>query len=272
MELYRDDDLIIIRNPNGLKLDSYRKGISNTLKLLGFKITIHTNLKIVDFLDVTLNLSKGTFEPYKKENDTPIYIHTCLNYPPSVIKQIPKSISYRLFNNSSNIRISNKYKHIYYNALKYSSYRQTLEYTPPKGKLKHRSRNITWFNLPYNKCITSNIARYFLNLITKHFPNHSPLSIWSATVAQTTSQIIKNLNKKIKSIHSTMHSTNQCNCRVKNTCPLLGKWLHKNIVYKTTPKTNSSVNSSIAHRCNGGNHKTRNIQPQAFFYKQKLLI
>ena len=64
--LNRDDGLIIIRNPDGTKLDSYRKTISNALKLQGFKITIHTNLKIVNFLDVTLNLGKGTYEPYKK--------------------------------------------------------------------------------------------------------------------------------------------------------------------------------------------------------------
>ena len=78
MGLYRDDGLIIIRKPNGPKLDIYMKRISNALKLLGFKIIIYTNLKIVHFLDVTLNLKKGTFEPNKNENDTPIYIHTSL--------------------------------------------------------------------------------------------------------------------------------------------------------------------------------------------------
>ena len=41
--------------------------------------------------------------------------------------------------------------------LKNSSYKQTLEYTPPKSKPKHSNRNITWFILPYNKCIISNI-------------------------------------------------------------------------------------------------------------------
>ena len=40
---------------------------------------------------------------------------------------------------------------------------------------KHRSRNIIWFNPPYNKYISSNIGRDFLNLISKHFPNKSPL-------------------------------------------------------------------------------------------------
>ena len=142
MGLYRDDSLIIISNPNGPKLDRYRKRISNSLKLLGFKITIYTNLKIANFLDVTINLRKGTFEPYTKENDAHIYIHTSSNNLPSVIKQIPKSVSLRLSNNSSNLGFFNKYKHIYDNPLKNSSYRQTLEYTPPKSKLKHRNREI----------------------------------------------------------------------------------------------------------------------------------
>ena len=164
MELYRDDGLIIIRNPDGPKLEIYRKKIYNALKLLGFKITIYANLKIVNFLNVTLNLRK----------DTHNFIHTSSNYPPSIIKQIPKSINCRLSNNSSNVDIFNKYKHIYNNAQNNSSYKQTLKYTPSKSKPKHRSRNITWFNPPYNKCITSNIRRDFLNLKANTSPIIAP--------------------------------------------------------------------------------------------------
>ena len=58
------------------------------------------------------------------------------------------------------------YKHIYDKALKHSGYRQALEFIPPKDKSKHRIRNIIWFNPPYNKCISSNIGRDFLNLIS----------------------------------------------------------------------------------------------------------
>ena len=126
----------------------------------------------VNFLDITLNLSKSTFEPYKKENDSPIYIHTSSNHPPSIIKQIPKSISCRLSDNSSNIRTF--YKYIYDNVLKYSRYRQALEFIPPKDKPKNRKRNIIWFNPPYNKCITSNIGRDFLNLIKSTYPIIAP--------------------------------------------------------------------------------------------------
>ena len=74
---------------------------------------------------------------------------------------------------SSNIDIFNKHKHIYDKALKYSGYRQALEFILPKNKSKPRNRNIIWFDPPYNKYITSNIGRDFLNLITKRFPNNS---------------------------------------------------------------------------------------------------
>ena len=169
MGLYRDDGLINIWNPNKPKLDSYRKRISNALKLLGFKITIYTNLKIVNFLDVTLNLKKGKFEPHKKKRMIHPSTYTLLQTTHS-----QSSNKYQNQFNSSNINIFNKGQHIYNNALKNSSYKQTLKYTPPKNKLKHRNRSITWFNPPYNKCVTSNISRDFLNLISKHFSYHCP--------------------------------------------------------------------------------------------------
>ena len=56
---------------------------------------IKINLKITNFLDITRDLEKGTFEPFKKE-DTFIYIHISSNHPLSIIKQIPISIRCRL--------------------------------------------------------------------------------------------------------------------------------------------------------------------------------
>ena len=233
MGLYRDDGLIIIWNPNGPKLDDYRKKIPNALKLLGFKITKYINLKI-NFLDF---LDKGTYKPYKKDNDTPINLHTSSNHPPSITKQIPKSISRRLSRNTSNIDIFNKHKHIYDKALKHSGYRQALEFIPPKDKSKHRSRNIIWFNPPYNKWITSKIGRDFLNLISKHFTNNTPLAkIFnknnikvSYSCTNNMSQIIKNTTKKLYPpivqltpptnaiIGSKAHAHNQKNVCIKTS-------------------------------------------------------
>ena len=67
--LYRDDGLILLRNVNKQKMDRMRKNIIKIFKDVGFKIEIQTNLKIVDFLDVTFNLENGTYCPHKKPND-----------------------------------------------------------------------------------------------------------------------------------------------------------------------------------------------------------
>ena len=66
------------------------------------KITIQTNLKHVDFLDVTFNLTDGTFQPYYKPNSEPMYISDLSNHPPNIIKRIPDMISDRINNISLN--------------------------------------------------------------------------------------------------------------------------------------------------------------------------
>ena len=49
-----------MRNENGQKTDRIRKEVIKIFKKIGFKIEIKTNLKVVDFLDITFNLSNGT--------------------------------------------------------------------------------------------------------------------------------------------------------------------------------------------------------------------
>ena len=72
---YRDDELALLRNLNGKETDKVRKNIIRVFKDIGFSLEIETNLKEVDFLDVSLNLRNGTFRHYKKPNDTLLYIH-----------------------------------------------------------------------------------------------------------------------------------------------------------------------------------------------------
>ena len=57
--LYRDDGLMILRNANGQKTDRTRKYIIKVMKHLGFQIEIKTNLKEVNFLDVTFDFNSG---------------------------------------------------------------------------------------------------------------------------------------------------------------------------------------------------------------------
>ena len=81
--LYRDDGLILMRNENGQKTDKIRKEVIKILNEIGFKIELKTNLKVVDFPDITFNLSNGPYKLYRKPNDRLLYVNTSSNHPPS---------------------------------------------------------------------------------------------------------------------------------------------------------------------------------------------
>ena len=52
----------------------------------GLDIIINCNMKIINYLDVTLNLNDGSYRPYKKPNDETNYIHVNSDHlPPSAI-------------------------------------------------------------------------------------------------------------------------------------------------------------------------------------------
>ena len=99
--LYRDDGLRILRNLSGPQIERVRKEIIKIFKECGLSITTKTNLKVVQFLDIELDLINNTYSPYKKSNDNPMYINVNSNHPPSIIKQITSSINRRLSNLSS---------------------------------------------------------------------------------------------------------------------------------------------------------------------------
>ena len=64
-------------------MDRIIKNVIKLFKEIGFKIEIDTNLKIVNYLDVTFNLTNSTYRPYRKPNDNLLYIHTSSNHPPA---------------------------------------------------------------------------------------------------------------------------------------------------------------------------------------------
>ena len=78
--------LILLRKLNGQQMDKKGKTIIKIFKDIGFSIDSQTNLKEVDFLDVTLNLKNGFYRPYKKPDDKLVYIHSMSNHPPQIIK------------------------------------------------------------------------------------------------------------------------------------------------------------------------------------------
>ena len=146
--LYRDDGLPILRNVNGQQTDRMPVNIIQIFKYTGFTIDLETNLKIVDFLDITFNLNNGTYRPYKKPNDLLSYINKSSNHPPQVVNQLPKTINERLSRNSSNEEVFNSSKHQYTKALRDSEYTNfELKFNKTSTKQTKYIGSVTLFGL-----------------------------------------------------------------------------------------------------------------------------
>ena len=86
--LYCDDGLAVHRDISGSETDRIRKDLIKRFGALGLKITIRTFLKIVNFLDLTFDLSTGKYCPFRKPNAQPSYVYTRSNRPPSISGRI----------------------------------------------------------------------------------------------------------------------------------------------------------------------------------------
>ena len=126
--LYRDDGLAVFKNKSGPQAERIKKDFQKISRENDLNIVIKCNLKIVDYLDVTLNLLNNTYKPFSKPNNAINYIHEESNHPLSIIKQIPFSIESRLPSLSSNEKIFNESTPIYQEALKKSGYDYKLKY------------------------------------------------------------------------------------------------------------------------------------------------
>ena len=88
--LYRDDGLACFGYTSGPQADRIRKDFIKIFKEdFDLSITCETNLKAVNFLDVTLNLTTGKYQPYNKPDNNPLYINILSNHPPNIIKIFP---------------------------------------------------------------------------------------------------------------------------------------------------------------------------------------
>ena len=78
------------------------------LKSKGLDIIINCNMKIVNYLDLTLNLNDGSYRPYKKPNEETNYINVNSDHPTFFLKPYPMSIGKRLSFLSSSKEIFEK--------------------------------------------------------------------------------------------------------------------------------------------------------------------
>ena len=116
---------------------------------------------------------------------------------------------------------------------------------PTKEVNKHnRKRNIIWFNPPFSKNVKTNVGKYFLNLVKKHFPKeHIYHKLFNRNNVKISYSCTPNINQTINAHNKniTKEETvqkNSCNCTKRNECPLNNNCLNTNLIYKATISSN----------------------------------
>ena len=200
--LYRDDALLVFRNISGQQAEKHKKIIQKIFKDKGLQGIIKCNLKIVDYLDVTLSLNDSTYRPFHKPNEEITYAHVESDHPPQIIKKIPRSIEKTLSRLSSGKEIFENSKDYYEQRLRHCGYNEKFNFTEENNEINQKSWkcNILWFNPPCSKSVKTNIGKLFLRLINKHFP---PTHKYRKIFNRNTIKISYSCMPKIKSKIST---------------------------------------------------------------------
>ena len=122
-----------------------------------------------------------------------------------------------------------------------------------KNKRK-RTRNITWYNPPFNSNVRTNLGRKFLYIVDKCFPKTHPLhKIFNRHTLKVSYSCMPNMKPVISShnkyVLSNFNSSTQqpdtCNCRKKPVCPLQGKCLQSNVIYQATVATATTTETYV---------------------------
>ena len=119
---------MLVKGSKGRSADKARKELHRIFDQFGLRITAEVCHQSVNFLHVTLNLKQNNFTPYRKPNNDPIYIDSRSNHPPSIIRQLPKSINKRIFSLSSDKPSFDSAVPLYEDASKQSNFNTSLRY------------------------------------------------------------------------------------------------------------------------------------------------
>ena len=241
----RDDGLIYIENANSPLINKIEKALHRIFKSNHLKIIIEQKGHTVNFLDVTLG-TDGSYKPYKKPNGITKYVNKASNHPPSILKNIPKSMQKRLNAISSSEDEFGGAKDEYQNALGDAGYTETLTYDPNINKThktkRKRSRRIIWYNPPYCKNVATNIGKEFFKLLCLHFPKqHFLHRLFNDNAGKLSYSCMPSMHCIVKA-HSTKilrkeeenKEEGSCSCRDRTLCPVENQCLRTNIVYMAT--------------------------------------
>ena len=281
--LYRDDGLAAHNRIPNRRLDRIRKDLHALFGEHSLRITVETDKTTTDFLDVTLDLTENTHAPYRKPNDTPLYVHVDSNHPPNVINQIPKSINARLSSISCNRETFDRAAPAYQQALENSGHNYTLTYTnnvqarnqtnqATKDRKKKKKRQIIWFNPPYNKAVQTNIGKCFLALLDKHFPPQHPLrKVINRNCVKISYSCTKNMKtiiqahnaKILRGDRGTDNTTPKqpveaCNCKPRSKCVVNNQCKSGPVIYKATVAAGTQEEKTYVGCTNDFKHRHSN--------------
>ena len=157
--LYRDDMLAYLRNLSGPQTTSIEKKLFTFFKSHKLQITIETNIKQTDFLDIHFDFESEIYKPCRKEDCPPTYINVKSNHSPHIIKNLPTMISKRLSLLSANEEVFNQESGIYNEGLRIAGYSEKVKYIPdqiPDQPKRKRSRKLIHFLPPWNEAVSGN--------------------------------------------------------------------------------------------------------------------
>ena len=175
-------------------------------------------------MDVTFNLERNTYRPYKKTNDNFTYINTSSNHPPQIIKHLTQTISERLSRNSSSAEIFERSKANYEKALKKCGYKaklQCMQLTLQQNNTRKGTRK-SFGSTHSTPCFPQT------NKLNKIF-NRNTVKV-SYNFTQYVPEIVKRHNKNVTQLKQ--HHQLECNCRIKTECPLNGDSCKEDVIHK----------------------------------------
>ena len=89
--LFRDDSLGV-SCLTARQTELAKKKISAIFKEHKLQVVMEANSKMVNYLDVNLDLRDGSFRPYLNPGSIISYVSTLSNHPPNILKSIPEGI------------------------------------------------------------------------------------------------------------------------------------------------------------------------------------
>ena len=250
--IYRDDLIAVVRTTG--------RGCDNMIKVLHrkfeewfkLKITCEGNIQIADFLDVSMNLEDGSYRPFRKNDDIPVFISNESNHAPHVKKSLSNMISRRVSDLSSSEEIFNQVAPTYNAGLKNAGFDEEIEYierdNQAGNRKRVRKRKVIFFNPPWSDQLRTNIGKKFLEIVDRCFPADSDIGkIFNRQNLKVSYSNLPNVKRIIKGHNQKVLNPGQeltekgCNCRVdranansqSNNCVMEGsKCLTENLVYR----------------------------------------